>query len=396
MKTNKILTMLWLAVLALPFFTACDSDTDSNPIFHEAPTFVLNESAYAINNTYDLSTANTTVTITCNQPDYGFPVATTYIVQLAFEAEAFDMGEDNFTELGTQFNNTRISIDANELNTTLGELYNSLHEGEDLPTNPVAVYIRLRAIVTGQTIGNSISNVICLPSVLMSPAQTLALPEHMWLAGSMNGWEHKPMPQVHGLNGQYYMIIRLEDNGQFKFGTKEGEWLGANDSRLTIVNNTSGNVEDDGSDNHNINFSKGGWYVIHWKTVVKGTDYAFTMTVSEAKVYLIGSCVNQDSWGFSDEFIFTESTDEEGNAVLVSPMLPTDNEVRMAVNAGIDGIDWWRTEFTLESGATIVYRDSEHNCDNNWSGDVGAKYSISAPGKKIQMNFNAGTGKVID
>ena len=58
---NKFFNILLLSALTLPFFTACESDTDSNPVFHEATEFVLNEPAYAANNTYDLGIAGTTV-----------------------------------------------------------------------------------------------------------------------------------------------------------------------------------------------------------------------------------------------------------------------------------------------------------------------------------------------
>lgn len=379
---NKFLNIL-LSALMLPFFTACESDTDSNPVFHEASEFVLNEPAYAANNTYNLGAAGATVKLNCNQPDYGFPVATTYAVQAAFD-ETF--ADETYIELGSTFTNTNIAIDAAELNSSLLELWNTLHEGQEVPAEAISVYIRLRASVTGQSIGNILSNVICLPKVQISAdASTLPIPENMWLAGTMSDWGWVTMAPVYGLEGQYYRIVYLADNGAFKFGTKEGEWLGYTDSRLTIVDNANAGVSGENND-ANIQVTKGGWYLITMKTAVKGKDYAFTMTIAPAKVYIFGQCRDTEGWDFTDQWLFTDS----GNGTLVSPALATAGEVRMCVDAA--GIDWWRTEFTLK-GEEIYYRDL--NIVSNWESDAGAEYSIKGtPGMVIELDFNKGTGKV--
>lgn len=77
---KKISNILLAVTFALPLFTACETDNDSNPILNEPDTFTLNTPAYAANNVYDLKNAQT-VELTCSQPDYGFPAATTYTVQ---------------------------------------------------------------------------------------------------------------------------------------------------------------------------------------------------------------------------------------------------------------------------------------------------------------------------
>ncbi len=74
---KKISNILLAATFTLPLFTACETDNDSNPILNEPDTFTLNTPAYAANNVYDLKNAQT-VELTCSQPDYGFPAATTY------------------------------------------------------------------------------------------------------------------------------------------------------------------------------------------------------------------------------------------------------------------------------------------------------------------------------
>lgn len=376
---NRFFNILLLSALILPFFTACESDTDSNPVFHEATEFVLNEPAYAANNTYKLGIAGTTVQLTCNQPDYGFPVATTYTVQATFD-ETF--GEENYVELGSTFNNTHIAIDAAELNSSLLELWNTLHEEEEVPTEAVSIYIRLSAVVTGQNLGKILSNTICLPKVQMSNEESLSLPAYMWLAGTMSDWDWVTMAPVYGLAGQYYRIVYLEDGGAFKFGTKEGEWLGYSDPRLTINDNAEAGISE--AEGGNITFAKGGWYLITMKTAAKGNDYAFTMNIAPAKVYIIGACEG-GNWSMLPEWMFTD----KGNGILVSPALAASGEVRMCVDAGVD---WWRTEFTLKDGE-IYYRDL--NIISSWADDAGADYSIAGEaGKVIELNFNDGTGEM--
>lgn len=382
MKLNNFFNILLLSALTLPVFTACDSDTDSNPTFHEATTFVLNESAYGANNTYNLGAKDTKVQLTCNQPDYGFPVATTYIVQAAFDNS---FAEGNFIEMGSTFNSTRISIDAAELNTSLIELWNALHEDEEIPAEAISIYVRLRAVVTGQSIGNSLSNVICLPKVMISASsETLVAPEYMYLAGSMSGWSWVKMAKVFDMKGQYFRVVYLEDGGAFKFGTKENEWLGYTDPRLTVNDNANAGVSGD-NDDANIQIAKGGWYILTMKTVVKGKDYAFTLNIAPAKVYIMGDCAG-GSWAMVNQWMFTDS----GNGTLVSPALAASGEVRMCVDAGFD---WWRTEFTLEKGTTLYYR--EVNIPANWEENVGADYSIKgSAGTVIELDFNKGTGVV--
>ena len=382
MKLNNIYKTLLLSALAMPFMASCDSDTDSNPTFHEAETFVLNESAYAANNTINLAASGTVVSLTCSQPDYGFPIATIYTVQLSFES-SFDDG--TYAEMSTTFTDTSIDIDADEMNSTLLDLWESLYEDEDVPTDPVAVYVRLTAYVSGQSIGNSTSNVICLPSVLMTTTvTTVDLPATMYLAGSHNGWTFMPMGVVYGLEGQYYTVIYMEDGGQFKFGTKDQEWLGYTDSRLEITNNTSSDVNGD-NDDSNIQFGTGGWYTIYFKVTVSGGDYKFAMTISDAAVYVISPTADS-AWAISSTWQFTDN----GDGTLISPALDASGELRMAIDCGYD---WWRTEFTLKDGSEIYYRDVD--ISSNWAENVGSEYSVTvASGDVVVLDFNSGTGYV--
>ena len=387
MKLNKkIYIMMLMSAIGLPLLTSCDDDTDSNPTFHEAESFVLNESVYAQNNTIDLSADGTIVSLTCSQPDYGFPVATVYTVQLSFSS-SFDDG--TYVEMTTTFTDTQINIDASEMNSSLLDLWETVYGDEEVSTDPVAVYVRLTAVVSGQDIGNSTSNVICLPSVLMSATVTsVALPEAMYLIGSYNSWEEfVPMGTVYGLEGQWYQVLYLDtdewgNDGSFKFGTKENEYLGTDDERLTVT--WDGGDLEENSDN-NIMIPDAGWYTVFLKVTTSGGDYVFTMTIMDAAVYII-SPTAAGAWSIDDSWLFTDS----GNGTLVSPAIDSSGELRMAVDCGLD---WWRTEFTLKDGSEIYYRDVD--IPSNWAEDVGSEYSVTvSTGDVVELDFNNGTGSV--
>ena len=62
---KKISNILLAVTFALPLFTACETDNDSNPILNEPDTFTLNTPAYAANNVYALKNAQS-VDLTCS------------------------------------------------------------------------------------------------------------------------------------------------------------------------------------------------------------------------------------------------------------------------------------------------------------------------------------------
>lgn len=147
---KKIFNILLLAVFTLSVFTACEKDDDSNPVLKEPTTFSLNLPPYAANNIYDLKNAKT-VELTCSQPDYGFPAATTYSVQVALNSEFTEKTEEseaNYTELTTTYSTAKMDVVASELNTAIIELWTAQNEGADFPTTPISVFIRLKATIT--------------------------------------------------------------------------------------------------------------------------------------------------------------------------------------------------------------------------------------------------------
>ena len=239
---KKISNILLAVTFALPLFTACETDNDSNPILNEPDTFTLNTPAYTANNVYDLKNAQT-VELTCSQPDYGFPAATTYTVQASFEQdflEATDESKANYTVLESTSPTAKINVDASELNNALLDLWTAVNgEQAELPTEPVAVYVRLKANITSSGKGVCFSNVIELPNVLISKStSSLTPPKTMFIVGSMldADWKvWKPMAGVYGMDGQFYSMIYFDANSEFKFGTKENEYIGINDNRVTVT-----------------------------------------------------------------------------------------------------------------------------------------------------------------
>ena len=72
---KKITNILCIAGMGMMLFSACETDRDDNPTYHDASTFTLNEPE---NRVYDLG-ANDTIRLTLTQPDYGYTAATTYL-----------------------------------------------------------------------------------------------------------------------------------------------------------------------------------------------------------------------------------------------------------------------------------------------------------------------------
>ena len=148
MKNLYKLFTLTMGLLAL---SACEADRDSNPVLNEPDTFVLNVPAFASNNVYDLKNSES-LELTCTQPDYGIPMATTYSVQISLEenfvdAHAETNTEANYTTLGTTHSSAKMEVKALEFALALGDLW-SASSDEEFPTTPIPVYVRLKAELT--------------------------------------------------------------------------------------------------------------------------------------------------------------------------------------------------------------------------------------------------------
>lgn len=387
-----------LPALVLPLlFTSCDEDRDSNPtldLSHLAEGFVLNTPALAENNTYDLNSAKNLV-LTCSQPNYGnVPYAVKYYAQVSIDPTFVSDPAATHVELATYADNaSSLEFNASEVNDAVVSLFQAANPDTSVPEE-MPIYIRLHAVIGGtldKTLGETYSNVITLPSVKATyEAPDAKFTDNLFLIGSsiQTPWQSwKPIPQVQGLDGNYYGIIYVPAGGEFKWGTENNDYRGIN--RLKEINDVDGAGISAG-ENQNIKVANAGWYTLHFKGKItedkKNIDW--TLTVYKTQVCLIGTCIGQGTWGFADDTALTPPDDPSGE--WVSPAFTASEELRVSVKVG--SIDWYRTEFTIHNG-DVFWR--KYDMPNNWAETMGADYSVKpAVGTKLYVNFDTNKAEV--
>ncbi len=393
---KKIFKFMLLPALVLPLlFTSCDEDRDSNPtldLSHLAEGFVLNTPALAENNTYDPYYAKNLV-LTCSQPNYGgVPYPVKYYAQVSINPAFVSDPTVTHKELATYAENpSRLDFDAYEVNKAIVSLFRAANPDANLP-DEMPVYIRLRAVIGGalnQTLGETYSNVITLPSV-KATIPDAKFTDNLFLIGSsiQTPWESwKPIPQVEGLDGNYYGIIYVPAGGEFKFATEINDELGYNQIK-EIVDEAGAGIS--AGDNQKIKVANAGWYTLHFKgTISKDKkNINWTLTVYKTQVCLIGACIGQSDWGFADDTALTPPDDPNGE--WVSPAFTASKELRVSVKVG--DINWYSTEFTVHKG-DVFWRMK--NMPNNWAETMGSDYSVTTtPGKKLYVNFDTNKAEV--
>ena len=393
---KKIFKFMLLPALVLPLlFTSCDEDRDSNPtldLSHLAEGFVLNTPALAENNTYDPYYAKNLV-LTCSQPNYGgVPYPVKYYAQVSINPAFVSDPTVTHKELATYAENpSSLDFDAYEVNKAIVSLFRAANPDANLP-DEMPVYIRLRAVIGGalnQTLGETYSNVITLPSV-KATIPDAKFTDNLFLIGSsiQTPWESwKPIPQVEGLDGNYYGIIYVPAGGEFKFATEINDELGYNQIK-EIVDEAGAGIS--AGDNQKIKVANAGWYTLHFKgTISKDKkNINWTLTVYKTQVCLIGACIGQSDWGFADDTALTPPDDPNGE--WVSPAFTASTELRVSVKVG--SLDWYSTEFTVHNGE-VFWR--KYDMPNNWAETMGADYSVTtAPGKKLYVNFDTNKAEV--
>ena len=389
---KKIFKFMLLPALVLPLlFTSCDEDRDSNPtldLSHLAEGFVLNRPALAENNTYDLNSAKSLV-LTCSQPNYGnAPYAVKYYAQVSIDPTFVSDPAATHEELATYAENaSSLEFNASEVNNAVVSLFQAANPDTSVPEE-MPIYIRLRAVISGtlnQTLGETYSNVITLPSVKATyEAPDAKFTDNLFLIGDgiQTSWESwKAIPKVEGLDGNYYGIIYMPAGGEFKWGTENNDYRGYN--RLKEINDEAG-AEISAGEEQNIKVANAGWYTLLFKGKItedkKNIDW--TLTVYKTQVCLIGACIGQSTWGFADDTALEAPADQNGE--WVSPAFTASTELRAAVKVG--SIDWYRTEFTLFKGS-LFWRTMD--IPANWAENVGEAYSVPcAPGQKLYVNFD--------
>lgn len=389
-KLNIVASLLFGALL----FTACDSDRDDNPVLSVPSTFQLNAPADAENNTLDLVNSST-VSFTANQPDYGgFPVTTTYTLQMSFDKDFVEANEAdgtaaNYFSLPTTFSTPEMNVKASELNENIITFYESVKNTDSYDNAVRPIYVRCKANVSTVDGSDVYSNVVELPNVLATyKAPDVTLPDVMYVCGSSIGEEWKTwqkMAPVFGSAGQFYTLIYIpEDGGQLKFGTKPEGWTGA--SQIASIDDQAGAGVSSNADD-NIVFAKGGWYTLKFVDKIRGGKLQYNLVIGKGDVQVRGNSI---AGGFDNPESMTPPATKDGDWTFSN--FTASGELR--VNVVVPDLDWWHTEFTIQkSDNTIFYRAVD--LPNSWAETMGEGYSVTAePGKTLKVNFDKGTASL--
>lgn len=397
---KKITKLLLLPVMVLPLlFASCADDNDSNPtldLSHVSDGFVLNQPSYS-GETYDLVNADN-LTLTCSQPNYGgVPYVTRYYVQVALDQNELTDASATPTELATSYTTAKMNIEARELNSTLVDMYQEAHPGENMP-EAMPVYIRLRAVIDGglnPTLGQTYSNIITLPNVKATyQAPDLQLPEELFVVGSsiQNAWNSwKPLAPVYGMAGLFYTMVYVPDGGTFKFGKFEQDWNGY--SAISSYDDQAGAGIVQAASDDNIQFNNGGWYTLVFEVELSPNkkNFVYTLHVFKAEAHLQGAVLpNGFDTPVGEATALVAPSDATGK--WVSPAFTGSGELRAYIKVPMAGVDWWRTEFTIHDGK-LVWRTVD--IPKNWAESMGAEYSVScSAGQKLYVDFNMNTAEV--
>lgn len=381
MKKLNSLLMLFLGLVA---FSACEDDNDSNPTYKEPTTFVLNTPALAAN-VYDLKNS-LAVELTCSQPDYAYPTATTYTVEVSLENSFKDAGETgkaaaNYVALATQYPVARMNVNAKEMATAMFDLYKA-KTGEAIPSTPMPLYVRLKASVSSNGMGRIYSNVIELPKVLCyNTSADLVVPETMYIVGSMTDWKWEnaiAMVPLHSNPGKFWSVVYFGAGAEMKFNGKneaDGKEVGYSDGLVTEASVALADVKDSKG---NIGVGKPGWYIILVTAEISGKSMKYQLEFLAPDIYSTG-----DPSGGYDVFDETRrfTVPENGTGDFVSPAFVAPGELRMCIK--LESVDWWKSEFVI-LGGKIAYR----------AGGGDQERVTVAKGQMAYLNFMTGKGSV--
>lgn len=388
-KINIIASLLIGASL---FFTGCESDRDDNPQMSIPTTFQLNAPADAENNTLDLINSDA-VSFTANQPDYGgFPLATTYTLQVSFDKDFVETDETagttaNYFTLPTTFSTPSMSVKASELNENIISFYESVKNTDSYDNAIRPIYVRCKANVSTVDGSDVYSNVVELPKVLATyKAPDVTLPTTMYVCGSSIGTAWKtwqPLAPAYGAEGQFYTLIYVPAGGAFKFGIKEEGWTGA--SQIASIDDQAG-ADVSASDDDNIVFANAGWYTLKFVDKIRSNKVQYNLIIGKGDVKVLGNSIGT----FDNPISMTAPADQSGDWTFNG--FTASGELRAYIV--VPGSDWWRTEFTIKkSENTIFYRNVD--IPNNWAESLGDDYSVTAePGKTLKVNFDKGTASL--
>lgn len=169
MKKINILAGLLLGVVAISSLASCDDDRDNNPTLQEPTTFKLNTPAYA-NANVDLATSDS-LTFSWSQPDYGFPAAALYLMQVSADNVWSSSVEDSLADESgnTPATYATVGNPSYVVTTSIsGSAFaKALEQIKHWPENAVpastTVYTRCAAVYAGDTIYSNVVPIKVLP-----------------------------------------------------------------------------------------------------------------------------------------------------------------------------------------------------------------------------------------
>lgn len=367
-------------------FAACSDDRDDNPTITTPTEFILNTPAIAGNN-IDLAHSST-LQLTCSQPNYGFPAATKYNVQVSLKEDMSDCAT-----IDQNFYSAKADVDASLLAATLTNLELNAGKTEaDFPMD-IPVYVRMRAVMTTET-GDEIegtdilSNVVTLSNVhLLYALAPVTVPAHLYVVGNFCGWDwgnsFEFIP-VYDHPEMYWRMVWIDESG-VKINTDKA-WDGNEKGYADIT--VDGELKDKISSNEgNISSATPGWYLMIVTATVEGRDIKYNVQFNEPNVWLMGPSISDSNYGELNEAgKFEVPTTQNGD--FVSPAFtgasPGGDDGGLRVYVKIPNNDWWHSEFTL-AGDQISYRGT--------GGDQ-KPYLACAVGQKLYLNFSTGKGSL--
>lgn len=220
---KKIIKSAMLLLCGTVMFTACSDDNDANPTIQIPDTFVLNTPAYA-SQVVDLGTTET-IQFTWQQPDYGFPAATDYQLQVSkdgnFTKNLADAAEGeettaNYATLSDSYPEAKGLMRVNQLSTAINSLF-----GWDETTVPDEATVYVRALADTKGAPTVYSNTVTIkvkPSFNIAPSYA----EYIYMMGNFNGWTTPVALRSYNIDGIYQCYNWID--GGFKFRPYEDKW----------------------------------------------------------------------------------------------------------------------------------------------------------------------------
>ncbi len=317
----KKINILALAFASMLTFTACEDDNDSNPVVQQPTTFQLNTPALA-GNLYDLEQTSS-ISLTCQQPDYGYTAAVMYYTQMSLtnewnEATSVEADDATYVELDGSFTTCALSMDATAVNRNIIKLA-GYESDADVPADGVSLYVRSRAILASGY--ECFSNVIELKVQPYYVALTAADPELWYLIGGCIGdgsWGSEvgvavfPMSPVEGgvydaVTGQGPLTYTgyFPEGGGFKLVKTPGQW--ADQWGSSANNSIDSPVKNDGGSG-DFKVTKSGYYRLDLDT----KNDVLTITEVDAVKEYDHIMISGDFNGWGTETMMNPVTTVEG------------------------------------------------------------------------------------